>query len=185
MSPAASPTTPRSDGSAAVYRVVPDQSKVWCESDTDLHPIYGVATGLEGELRLAVRGGGLDLTTPPAGHIELDVDRLRSDNRFYDTEMKRLVGRRHPKIRGTITSVEEIDPSQGRYRITGDIFFHGETQQVTGEVVVTPVDDRTVIVEGERVFDIRPFGMEPPTMRMLKVQPEVTVKLRLTARRDD
>ena len=34
------------------------------------------------------------------------------------------------------------------------------------------------------VFDIRDFGMEPPRILMLKVQPEVTVRVEIVAEKE-
>ena len=38
---------------------------------------------------------------------------------------------------------------------------------------------------GESTFDIRDFGMEPPRILMLKVQPEVGVRVEIVAERED
>ena len=40
-----------------------------------------------------------------------------------------------------------------------------------------------VVLEGEHVFDVRDFGMEPPRIMMLKVHPEVSVRIEITAKR--
>ena len=37
---------------------------------------------------------------------------------------------------------------------------------------------------GESQFDIREFGMEPPRMLMLKVQPEVGIRVEIVAVRE-
>jgi hypothetical protein len=42
-------------------------------------------------------------------------------------------------------------------------------------------DDGTVRLEGERVFDIRDFGMQPPRILMLRVHPEVAVRVSIEA----
>ena len=38
--------------------------------------------------------------------------------------------------------------------------------------------------EGERVFDIREFGMQPPKILMLRVFPEVSVRVSIEATKD-
>ena len=38
---------------------------------------------------------------------------------------------------------------------------------------IRSVDDQTIQLAGQSRFDIREFGMEPPRMLMLKVEPEV------------
>ena len=58
----------------------------------------------------------------------------------------------------------------------GELEFHGVTRPVEGEVRLRVVDERTVEIEGERVFDLRDYGLEPPRILMLKVYPEVRVR---------
>ena len=43
-------------------------------------------------------------------------------------------------------------------------------------------DEHTVTLAGERTFDIRHFGMEPPRILTLRVYPEVTVRIEIVAR---
>ena len=46
-------------------------------------------------------------------------------------------------------------------------------------------DDRTISMSGQSVFDIRDFGMDPPRILMLKVQPEVTVRVEIVAEEEE
>jgi hypothetical protein len=46
---------------------------------------------------------------------------------------------------------------------------------------VAVLDARTVRLMGRSTFDIRDFGMEPPRILMLRVHPEVTVRIDLVA----
>jgi hypothetical protein len=50
-------------------------------------------------------------------------------------------------------------------------------------MTLTAVDDHTIRLQGERTFDVRDFGMDPPKILSLKVYPDVTVKVDLIARR--
>ena len=43
------------------------------------------------------------------------------------------------------------------------------------------VDGEMVILAGEKTFDVRDFGLEPPRILMLKVEPDVTVKVAIVA----
>ena len=45
-------------------------------------------------------------------------------------------------------------------------------------------DDHTVNLAGQSTFDIRDFGMEPPRILLLKVQPEVTVRVEIVAEKE-
>jgi hypothetical protein len=48
---------------------------------------------------------------------------------------------------------------------------------------ITSTDD-TVELRGHYVFDIREFGMKPPSMLMVRVYPEITVRVELHGTRD-
>ena len=43
------------------------------------------------------------------------------------------------------------------------------------------VNGQMVILAGETTFDVRDFGMEPPRILMLKVEPDVRVKVAIVA----
>ena len=65
--------------------------------------------------------------------------------------------------------------------MTGDLTFRGVTRICEDDVVITAVDDRTIGLAGESTFDIRDFGMEPPRILMLRVHPDVKVRIELIA----
>ena len=50
-------------------------------------------------------------------------------------------------------------------------------------MTIALVDDRTLRLDGESTFDIRDFGMEPPRILMLRVEPEVDVRVEIVAER--
>jgi polyisoprenoid-binding protein YceI len=158
---------------------------VWIEARSSLHPIHGEATGLEGYLDVDVDNGHLNVTEPAAMHIELPVARLQSGNPLQDRELQRRIDAdRYRTIRGDVQKLQEAD-SGGHYRVTGDVSFHGATRTVDGTIAVTAPDDRTLVVEGEQLFDIRDFGIKPPKILMFRVEPEVTVRIKVTAERTD
>ncbi|MGH9011708.1 MAG: YceI family protein [Acidimicrobiia bacterium] len=163
------------------FRIVPERSRVFIEASSSVHPIHGEAAGLEGSINADFDGDGLDLSSQPEMSIELPVERLKSGNKLEDAEMmRRIDARRYPSIRGV---VRDIKPKgdDGRYLITGELSFHGVTQTMDGEVTVSRPDDKTVVIEGEREFDIRDFNVSPPKILMLKVHPEVKVRIRVEA----
>ena len=49
---------------------------------------------------------------------------------------------------------------------------------------ISVVDDQTIQLGGASRFDIREFGMEPPRMLMLKVEPEVDIRVEIIAVRE-
>jgi polyisoprenoid-binding protein YceI len=167
------------------FVIDPQRSTVWIEARSTLHPIHGEATGLEGHLEVSMADGQLDLSQPAELHVVLPVERLQSGNPMQDRELQRRVDAdRFRKISGDARKVQETD-EDGRYRVTGDVSFHGATRTVEGDIRVSASDDRTLVVEGEQIFDIRDFNLKPPKILMFRVEPEVTVRIRVTAERSD
>ena len=163
------------------FRIVPERSKVFIEASSSVHPIHGEAAGLEGSINAAWDGDGLDLSSQPQMSIELPVERLKSGNKLEDAEMmRRIDARRYPRIRGVVRDIKS-QGVDGRYLMTGDLTFHGVTHSVDGEVTISRSDDNTLVIEGEREFDIRDFNVSPPKILMLKVHPEVKVRIRVEA----
>jgi len=163
------------------FRIVPERSRVWLEASSSVHPIHGEASGLSGSIDVQFDGTGLDLSASPDIKVELPVEELKSGNRLEDAEMmRRIDARRYPAIRGVVKEMKS-QGVDGRYVVTGDLSFHGVTQSVEGEVTVSRPDDGTLIIEGERQFDIRDFNVSPPKILMLKVHPEVKVRIRVEA----
>ncbi len=166
----------------ATFRIDPDRSRVWIEARSSMHPIHGEAEGLEGSIEAEVAEGRINLTREPRIQIELPVEKLRSGKKLEDVEMmRRIDARRYPRITGETTEVKE---NNGRYHIRGDLTFHGVTRQVEGEVTISAPDERSLVIEGEQIFDIRDFGVEPPKILMLKVHPDVRVRVKVVARQE-
>jgi len=163
------------------FRIVPERSRVWLEASSSIHPIHGEASGLSGSIDVQFDGTGLDLSASPDIKVELPVEQLKSGNRLEDAEMmRRIDARRYPTIRGVVKDMKS-QGVDGRYVVTGDLSFHGVTQTIEGEVTVSRPDDGTLVIEGERQFDIRDYNMSPPKILMLKVHPEVKVRIRVEA----
>jgi polyisoprenoid-binding protein YceI len=167
------------------FAIDPVRSTVWIEARSSLHPIHGEATGLGGYLEVGLADGRLDLSAPAEMHIELPVEELRSGNALQDRELlRRIDADRFRRITGDARKVREAD-GDGRYRVSGDVSFHGATRTLDGEVCVSAPDDRTLVVEGEQMFDIRDFNLKPPKVLMFRVEPEVKVRIQVTAERAD
>jgi polyisoprenoid-binding protein YceI len=137
-----------------------------------------------GYIEIELNGGAPDLKVAPQGRIDVDVESLKTGNVLYDHELPRqLDTRKFPRIRGEILEVTELDAK--RYKVRGNLSLHGVTKTVEGEVTLSVLDDGTFEVEGEKVFDIRDFGLTPPRILMLKVYPDVTVRGRVVAAKQD
>jgi polyisoprenoid-binding protein YceI len=167
------------------YRIVPESSHVWIEAQSNVHPIHSSTDGLEGfvEIQMAP-DGGVDLTQNPSGHLSLSVNRLSSGNRLEDREMqKRIDAKRYPTIDGALDKMERLG-NDGSYKVRGGITFRGVAHNYEDEMTVHAVDDQTIKLAGKSRFDIRDFGMEPPRVLMLRVEPEVDVRVEIVATKE-
>jgi polyisoprenoid-binding protein YceI len=166
------------------FRIVPERSRIWVDARSSLHPIHVETTGLRGHLDATLAGGSLAPGAPTTGSIEIEADRMKSGNALYDHELeRRLEARKFPFIRGSVRDVTPLGDGQ-RYRVLGQLEFHGVSRPVEGEVRLRVVDERTLEIDGERVFDLRDYGLEPPRILMLKVYPEVRVRAQVIAERE-
>jgi len=167
------------------YTVLPRESRVWIDARSSLHPIQSESTGLEGWFEAEVQGGGrINLAAAPRGRVEIAIDQLSSGNPLYDREMRRRTdSRRYPQIVGELALMED-GGRDGRYRMRGDVSFHGRTCPVEDEMTLTWPAEGRLCLEGEHEFDIRDFAMEPPKIMMFRVYPDVTVRVRIVAEAD-
>jgi polyisoprenoid-binding protein YceI len=169
----------------ARYEIVPDRSRVWIDARSNVHPIHSTSDGLEGWVELSPDGtGGLDPAVTPAGSLRLPVSRLSSGNRLEDRELhKRIDARRFPTIDGVLTAMAPDGPA-GAFRVSGDLTFRGVTRRCEDRMTVRVVDHRTVELAGSSTFDIRDFGMQPPRILLLRVEPTVEVRVAIVALKD-
>jgi polyisoprenoid-binding protein YceI len=140
---------------------------------SSVHPIrtHGVASGwLEASFDDAGFAPGKNLR----GRLEVPVADLSSGNPLVDREMKRRVDTAtHPLIVAEIESTEDTNGNTAT--ITGTIRFLGMETLVEGELNLFPGPRLTGVGE----FDVRWWGLEPPRLLMLRVDPIVTVEIDL------
>jgi len=118
-----------------------------------------------------------------AGTFCVPLRFLSAGNLLYDNELRsRIDVRRHPRIDATLTRWGDLQPS-GDYLVAGDVTFRGVTVAVEHALSVTARDATTLVLAGTRKFDIRDFGMAPPKVLFLRVEPIVEVSVVITARR--
>jgi polyisoprenoid-binding protein YceI len=166
------------------YRIVPTRSRVWIEARSNLHPIHTEAGGLDGWLDMQVDDGRINVDQTLLGRLEFPVTNLKSGNGFEDRELQRRIdGRRYPTIVGDLKSMKQTNEPV-TYGVGGDLTFRGVTRSYEDEMTIEVAKDETVTMSGVSVFDIRDFGMEPPRILMLKVQPEVTVRVEIVAEKE-
>ncbi|HEX7520842.1 MAG TPA: YceI family protein [Acidimicrobiia bacterium] len=164
------------------YRIVPDRSHVIMNARSSLHPIHTRVDGLDGYVEMEVLDGGrVNLSASPKAKLSFPVDRLTSSNLLKDRELKRRIdARRYPTINGQLGELRESE-KDGHYVARGDVSFRGVTKTYEDEMAITAIDDRTLKLEGEHTFDIRDFDMEPPKILMLRVEPDVHVRVEIVA----
>lgn len=167
----------------ARFRISPERSELWAEARSSLHPVRVHTRGLEGVVEAEVEAGAPHLRT--ATFVELETQRLRSGNALVDGELqRRLDVPRFPRIRGELTR-SIAGHGAGVSRLTGELTFHGVTRTLDVEVTVRQLDSRTLEIAGGGAIDMRDFGLPPPSFLMFKMQPEVQVRARLVAERED
>ncbi|MBO0728644.1 MAG: YceI family protein [Acidimicrobiaceae bacterium] len=168
------------------FRIVPDQSRVWIDARSNIHPIHSSTDGLEGYVDLDVDPDGtISVDGSPQGHLSLRVTRLSSGSRLEDREMQnRIDAERYPTIDGVLGEMQPAGRN-GTFRVSGEVTFRGVTQRHEDQMKVSVLDTSTIKLEGASRFNVRDFGMEPPRMLMLRVEPDVDVRVEIVAMTED
>ena len=161
-------------GTARRYRLDPERSVVLVEVRSTVGPISFGALGVNGWVEADIADGLIRAGTQPAARVEIAVEGLRSGNSVYDAELLRRIGaRRHPLV--TLDLQECVaSGSENRYRVSGELTFHGVTRPAYGTVNVEVATERRLVITGEQVFDIRDFEVPSPTVLMLRIYPRRT-----------
>ena len=155
----------------------PERSAVLIDARSTVGPICFGSTGVTGSLYAALDDGGVSEETPPSGWLTIDMTGLSSGNKLYDAELhRRISSRRYPTAK---VELKECTPSAPgwRYRLRGELTFHGITRRAEGTVQVEAASNDRIVISGEQVFDIRDFALPSPTMLMLRIFPDVRVRL--------
>jgi polyisoprenoid-binding protein YceI len=157
------------------YSILPERSTLWAQARSSLHRIGVETSGLQGFIEI-----DLAAENPVTGHIDLDAARIRTGNPLYDRELKRhLEARLHPRIEGA--AIASSHAGGDRYHLRGNLSFHGVTRTLEGDVSLRAGGNDTIEIEGTTVIDVRNFGLQPPRLLMLRVYPDVQVRIRLLA----
>jgi hypothetical protein len=140
-------------------------------ASSSVHPIRSVGS-MSGWIDAVVSDTILAEGQELGGHLEVPLNGLSSGNPLVDREMKRRVDYGlHPAIIARLEETLRVDGN--RATITGTIDFLGASTLVEGEVVILP--GPRLVGAGE--FDVRWWGLEPPRLLMLQVDPIVTVEI--------
>ena len=163
----------------------PERSAVLIDARSTVGPICFGTTGVQGALQAAMGEAGVNTEIPPTGWLTIDMTRLSSGNKLYDAELhRRINSRRFPTAK---VELKECTPSAPgwRYRLRGELTFHGITRRTEGTVRMESASDERIVISGEQAFDIRDFALPSPTMLMLRIFPDVRVRLYAEAERSD
>jgi polyisoprenoid-binding protein YceI len=165
------------------YSVTPADSSVEFEARSTLHTVRGKVQDLTGSIEVTWNDDGTIAPEPPAKmHVDLPVEQMRSGNGMLDREMWKLIdSKRFPRVAGDLRTLTP-GPAAGRYAASGDITLAGRSRRYDGEFTVKH-DDACITIEGELNVDIRDFGLKPPNLVVIKVDPGVKVRVRLVAAR--
>lgn len=167
------------------FKVVAGSSSVETEVRSSLHPIHGKATELTGEIEGDFDGAGPRLDQPYHAWVEVPVEAIKSGNRLTEIEMQRRADvRRFPTIRFEVERVWQEDGAGDRYRAAVNVTAHGRTQSFEEDFRLRH-DGRRLVLDGQHTFDMRDFGVDPPRLLTLKVDPQVRVSVRLVADQED
>ena len=179
---AASPGLRSEAAELSSFQLDPERSAVLIDVRSTVGPLSFGTLGVRGTIHAAFVDGLLRTDIPPLGRLTIDVSGLNSGNRLYDAELlRRIDARRYPAAFVELRECAASGPA--RYRLAGELTFHGVTRLAEGTVTVDAVSDRRLVITGEQVFDIRDFAIPSPTMLMLRIFPDVRVHLHAEAER--
>jgi polyisoprenoid-binding protein YceI len=163
-------------------RFVVDSSKTTVDVGlkVNVHPSHIKASGLTGFIECELTADGKpNLDAPYSAELTLPVDGIKSGNSLQDREMRRRFdAKTYPTIVSKVTKGEALP--DGRYHAIAQLTMHGVTREIDGDVDVR-IDGKEMTVTGEQTINVKDFGIDPPRLIILKVEPDVDVKVSIVA----
>ena len=169
------------DARTCRFHLVPERSAVLIEARSSVGPITFGALGITGEIAVVEAAGQLGADEATTAHLEIPVNELSSGNGLYDAELRRRVdASRFP------TASLDLDrclvAGTGDHLVLeGRISFHGVARTLRGPITAGVPRPGQLTASGEQMLDIRDFGVSSPTVLMLRIYPQVVVKLQIEA----
>lgn len=165
------------------YRISAEDSTVTIVGETSLHPITVNVTP-SGWLEAEIVDGQFVAGTELRGEVEIAVIEFQSGNPLVDRETRRrLNARQYPTIRGELSEV--VDLTGPTATVKGIVTFLGNDVELEGQLSIVDGTTDTVSLAGSGQMDVQWWGLEPPTLLVLKMEPVVTVSIDLVFRRVD
>jgi polyisoprenoid-binding protein YceI len=167
----------------AQFRVNTSRSTVRVGLRVNLHPSHIDANALSGVIDCEVDDQGKPrLDQPYSAELTLPVEAIKSGNGIQDREMRRRFDAgRYPAITARVTKGEALE-GEGHYRAIAQLSMHGQTREITGEIQLH-VDGTTMTIDGQQVINVKDFGIDPPRLIILKVEPDVDLTVHIVAER--
>ena len=165
------------------FQVNTAKSTVQVGLRVNLHPSHINANALSGYIECEVDEQGKPLLDQPyTAVLTLPVDAIKSGNGIQDREMRRRFdASRYPTITATVTHGERLE-GEGKYRAAAQLTMHGQTREISGDVQLD-VEGTTMTVDGRQVINVKDFGIDPPRLIILKVEPDVDLQVHIVAER--
>lgn len=162
------------------YDLDPEQSTLEIHASSSIHPIE-TRTGVTGWIDCTPGAEGCpDPAHPISGQVTFSLGEMRSGNPLIDREAeRRLDVRHHPTVTAVLTSLVPAD-EEGAWRGEGELTFHGVTRPVAG-ILRVENEGAGLRLEGTTEIDVTDFGVQPPSLLLVKVHKEVRVDLRAVA----
>jgi PadR family transcriptional regulator PadR len=172
---------PGSELRTCTYELLPERSAVLIEARSTVGPITFGALGVTGTIRVLAAAEQVTADDSTAAHLEIPVAALSSGNGLYDAELRRRVDAgRFPTA--TLDLDRCVVAGAGDHlTLEGRIGFHGTTRALRGPVSACIPRPGLLSARGEQMLDIRDFGVSSPTVLMLRIYPQVVVKLQVEA----
>jgi polyisoprenoid-binding protein YceI len=163
------------------FDIDPEASLMSLDGRSTVHLIHAESGGLTGWIETDVVPETRQ-TIVHGGKLVIPLGQLASGKTLYDTELRRRLDTRRYPTATAVLSEWQPTSTPGSYRVKGDVTVRGVTCATEGEMWLSVEDERTVILNGEHLFDIRDFKIVPPHLLTMTVQPEVTITVALVGR---
>lgn len=164
------------------FRIDPERSEVRIDAAVNGRPVHGRMPRVEGFVDLALRDDrSIDPAVASGGELILPVSDVRGRNPLETRQLRRRIHvGRFPAIGARLESLRE-DSIDGVYVASGQVTIRGRSRPAQDLLRLTFVDAGALRIGGAHGFDLREYGVDPPQLPLLRVDPTVRVTVDLTA----
>jgi polyisoprenoid-binding protein YceI len=169
----------------STFEILPSKSSVTFMISTTFNEIEGKAKTFRGSLSIPDTTGK-DIATGTTATITVDTKSMETGNKGRDKDMHKdvLESEKHPEIKITIKKIT-ADTALYTYKVSADITMHGITKTVdfkTSALSFAGADGKlSLSISGKVKINMSNWGMNPPSIVVNKVSPDVVVGWSLIA----